>query len=324
MFHPSRFLFAVVLVAAGCKGSDPTEPETDNPSSPVPTDTGDTDVDPCGNGELDEGEACDLGVDNGPNANCFEDCTLNPQQSVVVGAGEVVDPANLDAVGVADAAAPAGAGAWEPSDTDLGGDGLAKFELNIPLYDFYEDLTPEQLAALEQAPYTPPQSWLGPIALSEISEISFWTFTPTGESGTPFYLVLYTQPDGVDDTDWFGYRLTALPTTASQVDAPLGSWVQWSVQGPTNRLAFADQPTIGTFSATGLPSLNDLQTNGAFDWSTVDGTFPSTSIDYGGEAMRFVSIQTGSGTDTTGTDARLDLIEIALTDGRSLTLDLEP
>ncbi len=40
--------------------------------------------------------------------------------------------------------------------------------------------------------------------------------------------------------------------------------------------------------------------------------------------MRFVSIQTGSGFENTGTDARLHLVTLTLTDGRSLVLDLEP
>lgn len=315
---PSRVLFAVLLVA--CKGSDPTVPATTEPSTP-PTETDPPIEDTCGDGELDAEEDCDHGDENGPDANCFEDCTVNPSQHVVVRASEVVGPARLDAEGVADATAPEGEGAWTPSTTDLGGDGLVKFELNIPLYDFYPDLTPQQLALVDQAPYAPPESWLGPVLLGEIAEIAFHTNTPAAEGDSPYFLVLYTRPDA-GDTTWYGHRLTALPTTARSVDAPNDTWVRWSVHGPSNQFSFADEPTIGTFTAPGLPALAEL--GASFDWSSVDATFPATSIDYQAEEMRFVSIQTSSGNDTVQTDARVDRIEIELVDGRSLTVDLEP
>ncbi|MEZ4317611.1 MAG: hypothetical protein R3F61_08900 [Myxococcota bacterium] len=315
----TRLALSLVLLCAACKKKDGTD--TDADTDPV-VDT-DTDVvDTCGDGVVDEGEECDLAAGNGPSANCLEGCVAAQTQHVVLTAAEI-SPANLDAQVVTDAGAPAGAGAWAPADSDLGGDGLAKFELNIPLYDFTGDLTPEQFQAIEQSPYQPPTPWLAEIHLSEIAQISFWTNTPATESGSPYFLVLYTQRDGIDDTDWYGYRLTAVPSSARNVVAPADTWVQWTVSGTENVLAFADQPTIGTFTGPALPTLGELQA-GAFDWSQIDPEYPSTSVSYGDELMRFVSIQTGSGTDTTGTDAALDLIEIRLTDGRGVVIDLEP
>jgi hypothetical protein len=162
------------------------------------------------------------------------------------------------------------------------------------------------------------------VRLSDIAEVSFWTSTPATESTSPFYLVLYTARDGVEDGGWFGYRLHALPQAAVGVEAAGEAWTKWSTAGSANALRFADEPTLGTFAAPGLPSLAELQGTPAFDWSARNGAWPATAIDYAGEAMRFVSIQTGSGFETTGTDARLHLVTLTLTDGRSLVLDLEP
>lgn len=78
------------------------------------------------------------------------------------------------------------------------------------------------------------------------------------------------------------------------------------------------------FSAPSLPTLGELLASTTFDWSSINAAWPSTSIDYGDEVMRFLSIQTGSGAETTGSDGLIDLIEIKLKDGRSLSSDLEP
>lgn len=311
----------VVLLAWGCRNGDKDE---DSDSDRAPDETDDTGGDGfCGDGEVDTDEECDLGEGNGAGENCLADCTPNPNQFVVVSAAESVEPADLDAQGVADDDAPSGDAAWAPSDTDLGGDGLAKFEIYVPLFDYRDVLGPEQLEALDAAPYQPPLSWLREHTVAEIDQISVWTKTPAGESGTPFYITLYTQQDGVEDTGWYGYRLTALPSAARNRDEPADTWVQWVVKGSDNQLTFADQPTIGVFTAPNLPTLPELVADDAFDWSSLQGSWPSTSRDYGAEVIRYISVQTGSGAETTGSDGLFDLLEIRFTDGRSLSVDFE-
>lgn len=303
---------AVLLSVVACKGGDKDAIDEDT--------AGDTDVtvDSCGDGELNDDEQCDNGALNGPDANCYADCTANPNQVIIASGAVVIDEARLDAAGVTDDAAPAGVGAWVPA-----GEGVqAKFNLMIPMFDFGGLLDPNQLAA---APWRPPVGWLGDIALSQVEEISFWTNTPEGESGSPYYLVLYTQPDTVDDHDtWYGYRLTGRKSDLGNDTGEAGNWVKWSITDTDRQFVFVDQPVTGTFSGTGLPTVAQLIEQPAFDWSAVNQAWPQTSIDYGAELMRYVSIQTSSGTATTGSQAMIDLVEIRFTDGRSVTIDLEP
>lgn len=236
---------------------------------------------------------------------------------------DVIEDFKLDAVGVEDADAPAGVGAWGTADSDTGGTGLAKFNLMIPMFDFMDLLDPAQQAMLESAPWRPPAGWLGDIAVSELAEISYWTKTPAEENGTPFYLVLYTQPDGVGDhAVWYGHRLTG--RKSAEVEEPGGVWTKWTISDAANQIVFIDQPVTGTFSGSGLPTLPELVAETSFNWSEVDDSWTATSIDYGAELMRYVSLQTASGTATTESNGLIDLIEIRLTDGRELVIDLEP
>ncbi|TVQ94270.1 MAG: hypothetical protein EA397_02405 [Deltaproteobacteria bacterium] len=297
------------LTLAACRG------ETEDSAVETGTETAEG---YCGDGIVDEGEECDDGEDNGPDANCFEDCTANTTQTLDVSGEEIIEEAGLDAVGVQDDDAPAGTGAWQPS-----GEGeQAKFNLMIPMFDFSDLIDPN---LLEDAPWRPPEGWLGDIAVSEIEEISYWTKTPEGEGGTPIYLVLYTQPDGVDDhATWFGHRLTGRKSELGTDVDDGGVWVKWTISDAGKQIVFIDQPVVGTFSGPDLPTLPELVDDTSFDWNSVDEVWPQTSIDYGSELMRYVSIQTGSGSTTTDTQTLLDLIEIKLTDGRSLVIDLEP
>jgi hypothetical protein len=74
-----------------------SDPDTDSTTTPVSgtttgTDTGTTDPPAgCGNGVLDDGEECDDGADNGPEAACYENCTQNVCGDGVVSPDEACD-----------------------------------------------------------------------------------------------------------------------------------------------------------------------------------------------------------------------------------------
>lgn len=319
----------LAIVAAGCAAEDgdgkgaSADPDTDagaiDSAPPAETDVPPVDsatdsappidtmvADPCGNDVIDAGESCDDGAANGPDANCLDDCTWNATTSFVVSQADAQAVATFDGRGVADALAPAGTGAWGTSPTDLNGDSLVKFEL------YYD-------------PKTPDYAVLGDITVADLDELSFWTKKPGAATSADFYLVIYTEPDGVDDRGaFYGYRLTATPWRARGLVAPPDTWNRWSTKTPTNQLTFIDEPVTGTFSATGTPTLAELQATTTFDWQSVDGGFPATTIDYGKERIKFLSIQTGSGTQTSAFEGLLDLLFIRLKDGRTVTVDLEP
>ena len=298
-------LLVLTLTAMGCGGSN-------NSSSD------------CGNAVWDEGEECDAGDLNSDTGNCRTDCTLSDDLNYQL-SGWVLDEDLIDAIGVEDATAPLGSGAWSTSSTDLNGDALVKFELNLPAYDwtaFLSLIDPDRLG--DAPPDLPAPGAITDVTVSDIAEISFRTRRDTSDNNN-FYLVIYTQPElGADGGPFFGSRLTALPSQARMRDEPDDTWTKWTTIAGVNQLAFADQPVIGTFTGANLPTLAELTASPTFDWQTVDGSYPTTSIDYGSQKILHLSLQTSSGTASSDFDGLLDEIIIRTTDGRTLTIDLDP
>jgi cysteine-rich repeat protein len=96
----------LALAGSGCgsestatDGADATGSETGDgdgdPSTGDGDGDGDGDPDPvCGNGTVEGAEECDDGADNGPTANCYEDCTANVCGDGIVGPMEGCDDGN--------------------------------------------------------------------------------------------------------------------------------------------------------------------------------------------------------------------------------------
>ncbi len=79
-------------------GTDPDTTAT-SPTAPVSgtdTSTGDPPPPGCGDGQLDGDEQCDDGPDNGAEANCYLDCTLNVCGDAIVGPKEQCDLGDLN------------------------------------------------------------------------------------------------------------------------------------------------------------------------------------------------------------------------------------
>lgn len=301
----------LVLLAA-CNGKDDDDKDTDVGSDDTDVDTDGTDTDTdaagvCGDGVLDEGESCDLAELNAEDGNCRLDCTCAPQQVWSLSFAEATEIEAVDGRGVVEATAPAGTGAWGTSTTDLGADGTVKFELYAPTT-------------------APGFACFAGVTVGDIDTISYHTWKELPESsGDDFFAVIYTEPDGVDDSGTFyGSRLTALTYQSRDLDAPASTWNQWTSAAGTNQLTWADEPRTGTFYGTDLPSLGELTDSSAFDWSTVIDGADATALDYGSEPIKFLSVQTGSGTQTSAFTGLLDALEITFKDGRSVTVDLEP
>jgi uncharacterized repeat protein (TIGR01451 family) len=137
-----------------------------------------------------------------------------------------------------------------------------------------------------------------------------------------FFLVIYTTPDGNDDTaSWYGYRLNAEPYFSKNLNAPADTWNIWTTDETTNQLTFFDTAKTGTYGFYGQPTLQDLQ-NGPINWSNYNSSYTNQSIDYGNEMVKYISIQTGSGWSSNFT-GYLDAITISLKNGTTVTIDLE-
>jgi hypothetical protein len=162
----------------------------------------------------------------------------------------------------------------------------------------------------------------GSFTVDEIQSISYHTL-----SNTPlvdFYLAIYTEPGGVDcNGSWYCQRLNAEPYFSNGYVPSLGSWVEWDTDAGANQLTFFDSNACGSFGFYGSPTLADLQA-GPIDWSSYGAgncPGPGTTVDYGDDTVKYLSLQTGSG--WAAFDGYLDAITIELTNGDVFEIDLE-
>jgi predicted ribosomally synthesized peptide with SipW-like signal peptide len=192
--------------------------------------------------------------------------------------------------------------------------------------------------------FNPGGETVPPFTVGDIDEISYYTnkgynhdsgTAPNPPGGTPvdFYLAVYTEPTGGpgDDAGWYNKRLNAEPyylnLAGDAIDAPANQWNEWNTNGTTTidplRFVDANRTGIGLGYADGtMPTLSDIQ-SGPVDWSALRSGAASTSIDYAAQSVKGISIQTGSGRNSSFSGL-LDSVGVRLTDGTELVVDLEP
>jgi len=315
-----RTMVYALAIAGACNGNDKDGQDTD-----VLPDSDTATAQTCGDGVVEGTEDCDFGENNAADGNCLTDCTLADAQQWPISLSNL-PVAAFDAEGVTEATAPLGTGAWKPSDTNKNLDGVVKFQLNIPLYDFRDDPALQGLdtSAYPELGQITDRDVVGTITVADIAEIRFKAWHPTGQSPR-YYIYVYTQPDGTDDQgSWYGRVLYGYAGTAVGLDAPAEQWVTFSTAGTTNRIVFRDKDIdqLGHDDAVDLADVSALPWTWGGDSDDTDA--PVGPIDYGSEAVQYVAISTSSGTGTSEFDALLDAVEILLDDGRSITVDLEP
>ena len=173
---------------------------------------------------------------------------------------------------------------------------------------------------------------LATFTVGDIESVRYRTRRPPGAT-QDYFLEIYTFPDGSnDDAGWYGRQLQALPGDALNQSVSPNSWLTWRTESGTNQLTFYDYnhdydttdsnspPYLG--QDTGV-TLADLQSTGSFDWSNYVSTADSTPKNYRDEEVRALRFATGSGWEDTH-QGDLDAIEVELTDGRSVLVDLGP
>ncbi len=166
----------------------------------------------------------------------------------------------------------------------------------------------------------------GAFTIDQIQSITYHTLA-NNPSGVDFFTAIYTMPGGGTNCTgaWYCHRLNGEPYLANGYVAPAdGVWNNWTTDAPTNQLTFFDQGNCGSFGFYGAPTLQDIQAGG-ITWSSYGaGNCPTglaTPIDYGGETVKYLSFQTGSGWASFA--GYLDAISIALTTGDTYVIDLE-
>jgi parallel beta-helix repeat protein len=160
--------------------------------------------------------------------------------------------------------------------------------------------------------------------VDEIQSITYHTLNnATNPSDVDFYLTLYTDPTScvVPDDSWYCHRLTGEPLYNEDFVAPTaGVWNTYTTDDTTNQLTFNDSNHSGSLGFYLQPTLQEIQA-GAITWSTLITSGDSTPIDYGPEAIEYISFQTGSG--WSAFEGYLDSITIELTSGATYEIDLE-
>jgi predicted ribosomally synthesized peptide with SipW-like signal peptide len=159
--------------------------------------------------------------------------------------------------------------------------------------------------------------------IGDVASVEYHTRKPGAASDPDFYLTVYTEPFAGGDASWYGYRLTAEPSYARDPNAPAGQWNRWSTDSGPNQLTFYDSNRQGIgfgYTDGTIPTLADLQA-GPIDWSAYRSAAAATSIDYGSQPVKTMSVSTGSGW-AAGFDGYLDEIAVRLTDGSEVVFDL--
>jgi hypothetical protein len=174
------------------------------------------------------------------------------------------------------------------------------------------------------SPTTPPFSGLGSFTLSQIANISYATYGETPGS-VNFFVNIYTTPYSGGEASWYGARLTGEPMYSNDYSDTTGAWNLWKTTSGTNQLTFYDN-NVGTYVGfAGAPTLADLQEAGKFNWGAYPSGTTYNSVNYSNQTVQYITLATanGDGGDWAGFAGYLDDITITLTNGNSLTIDLE-
>ncbi|MFN8588492.1 MAG: cohesin domain-containing protein [Candidatus Eisenbacteria bacterium] len=163
--------------------------------------------------------------------------------------------------------------------------------------------------------------------VDQIAAVQYHTKSDVSNpSGTDFFMVLYTQPYVGGFASWYGQRLIAEPYLSNgYVPQTPGAWSAWRTAAGANQLTFNDNNHSGNQGFYNAPTLADVQA-GAIDWSALGsnptaGSASGGAIDYGAQAVKFVSFQTGSG--WASFRGWLDDVTVTLTNGDVYVLDFE-
>ena len=173
---------------------------------------------------------------------------------------------------------------------------------------------------------------LATFTIGDIDAIRYRTRRPQG-AVQDYFVEIFTFPDGSnDDASWYGRQIQALPNDALDPNVTDNTWLTWRTDAGQNQLTFYDfNHDYDTTDSNGAPyfgqntgvTLADLQTTASFDWSQYVPNADSTPKNYRDEEVRALRFATGSGWQATH-EGDLDAIEIRLTDGREVLIDLGP
>ncbi|MDX2093006.1 MAG: hypothetical protein SFX73_34505 [Kofleriaceae bacterium] len=167
--------------------------------------------------------------------------------------------------------------------------------------------------------WEPMRTHLGDFTLGEIASIKLRTRRPAGAAYN-FAVLVYTRADGTDDdASWYGRRLHAYLDWAASPSAPADTWNTYSTASGTNQLQFWDYRNANV--QQGVQPANNFFTLATLQAGPVTPAGVTGARDYRAEKVKFVTLATYSNFPTF--EGSLDGLEITLTNGKQLVLDLE-
>jgi hypothetical protein len=173
---------------------------------------------------------------------------------------------------------------------------------------------PRQYTALRVVP----EALMGvqSLALNDIKSVSFWTKQASPATRT-WQLRMYTinpNYNGTSDKGWYQTRINSAITTSSS-----DSWILNSTSpttNPANLLLFDKITPYGRPDQKPQPGIG---LGGVKNGDSANGV---TISPHGSEAILWIDIAAGDGTDTHPVKSYLDGVTITTTSGKALILDL--
>ncbi len=169
-----------------------------------------------------------------------------------------------------------------------------------------------------------PLTALGSFTIDDIVSLKFSTQKTTPIPASPdldFFWSIYTMPYTGGFATWYGQKLTSEPMYYNGYVSLYNAWSTYQTGGTSNQMTFFDSnhSPIGYNNA---PTLVDIQAGLVNFNYTAPYWTSGTGIDYGAQTVKYISIATG-GAWNSAMLSYLDNIIITLTNGNTLTIDLE-
>ncbi|NVO21626.1 MAG: hypothetical protein HXX13_18135, partial [Bacteroidetes bacterium] len=165
-----------------------------------------------------------------------------------------------------------------------------------------------------------PITALGSFTIDDIASLQFSTqkeIEPPSNPNLDIYWTIYTNGTKYG---WYQERFTSEPMYYNGYAAPNNVWTTFSTSGSVNQMTFYD----GHYGPQGFynaPTLADLQA-GAINWNSWTPGGSITSIDYGAQTVKYISLGTGSSWNSV-MRSYFDAVIITLKNGDKLTIDLD-
>lgn len=186
-------------------------------------------------------------------------------------------------------------------------------------FEFYVQLTAPGNGEVVSSAIAQVHEHLGDVTLADLASVKVHTRRNQAGVHPDFTMLVYTDPDGVDDdASWFGRRLHAELDNVVGKNAPAETWNEFATDAAENGLQFWDYRNAN--SAAGEQPNNNYFTLAQMHQGPITPAGLADARDYRTEKIKYLTFSSYS--DAVDFDASIDGIELTLQNGKSVVLDL--